>query len=472
MLFSSLVFWLFFAAVFFAYWRVTSEDRRIWLLLIASYIFYGLWDWRFLALIGYVTFVAYYGGYKTFLASSKIVQRRWMLLSVVSHLTVLCIFKYLNFFTQSIEQMLSMAGMQPSFTALNIILPVGVSFYVFQAISYNVDIYRRDVKGSKSLRDVAFYIAFFPQLVAGPIVRAAGFFAQIPLRKTLDTHVIYSSVRIILIGLIYKVLLADNISPYVDQIYGDLDKINSAEKIAATIGFYAQIYFDFAGYTFIAIGLARLLGYRIPKNFNYPYLASSVTDFWRRWHISLSTWLRDYLYIPLGGNRCGRLAMFRNLFLTMALGGLWHGANVNFIIWGSIHGAALIVHKLYAENLRGLFSRGIAYRFAGFLLTQYIVLLAWVFFRAQTFDDAMSVLAAFFDTEILNGAASPALLMAAAFMIPLFADHLMGFYKKELTDLRPSISSTVILAVVAGVLFGIALMMVPLETQPFIYFQF
>ncbi|MEL6860664.1 MAG: MBOAT family O-acyltransferase, partial [Pseudomonadota bacterium] len=399
MIFTDSIFFVFLGAVFGAYWLLRAKESRLSLLLLASAVFYGWWDWRFLGLIGFVILVSW--AVAKFAASRAPGEkyRRYALIGGISvNLSVIAVFKYFGFFADSARTMLATVGVDPGWTALNILLPVGISFYVFQAISYIIDVARGDLAPEPRLRRVALYIAFFPQLVAGPIVRAASFFPQMERTKTLSGALFFAGLRAFALGFAYKAGIADNLAQFVDPVFGnalidgdtDLALWSNAALIGATLAFAGLIYFDFAGYSLMAIGVARWFGFYIPKNFDYPYASPSIDDFWRRWHISLSSWLRDYLYIPLGGNRQGELKTYRNLMATMVLGGLWHGAAWTFVAWGALHGTALALH-------RALFKGKLALHFAlGLIATQFFVLLTWVPFRAESFADTMTIWSAFF----------------------------------------------------------------------------
>ncbi|MEN0001850.1 MAG: MBOAT family O-acyltransferase, partial [Pseudomonadota bacterium] len=407
MIFTQPVFLVFFAMVFGAYWwvksdfevelgkrlRVTGHECRLSILLLASAVFYGWWDWRFLGLISLVIFISWLAALKaTKLSPGSTGRRAWLIFAIGSNLAVLAAFKYFGFFAVSAAETLRAIGLEPSWPAVNLLLPVGISFYIFQAISYVVDTARGDLAAERRIRRVALYIAFFPQLVAGPIVRATSFFPQMERAKHLSAALVASGGRAFLIGFAYKAGIADNLAPLVDPVYGggELSVWSNSALIGATLAFGGQIYFDFAGYSLMAIGVARLFGFHIPKNFDYPYAALSIADFWRRWHISLSSWLRDYLYIPLGGNRGGELATYRNLMTTMVLGGLWHGAAWTFVAWGALHGSALVVHRAVFGSMHRAISSVLA-----FVLTQGFVLLTWAAFRAESFSDMASFWYAF-----------------------------------------------------------------------------
>ncbi len=299
MIFTSLTFMVFFGVIFAAYWCLPGLRTKHVFLLIASIVFYSWWDYRFLALIGFVITVSYLGA----IGLDRFRDRPKFIVSLVITLllAVLGVFKYASFLLQAVADMLHMAGLDVAAPQLSIVLPVGISFFTFHGISYIVDVYRRKIPVEYDFLKVSLYILFFPQLIAGPIVRASNFMPQLAKEPKFDSDDVLRGIKLFLIGLLYKSIIADSIAPYVDSVYGDLASYGPADQMLATLGFYTQIYFDFAGYSIMAIGVSRTLGYRLPRNFNFPYASLSVTEFWRRWHISLSTWLRDYLYISLGG---------------------------------------------------------------------------------------------------------------------------------------------------------------------------
>ena len=473
MIFTDLIFFVFLALVFSAYWLLRGKEARLSLLLGASAIFYGWWDWRFLGLIGFVIVVSW--AVAAFAAQRPIGDRdrRLALIAGISaNLAVIAVFKYFGFFADSARAMLATIGLDPGWTALNILLPVGISFYVFQAISYIVDVARGDMEPEIRLRRVALYIAFFPQLVAGPIVRAASFFPQMERMKKLSSALFFAGLRAFALGFAYKAGIADNLAQFVDPVFGDaqvpgdtdLAVWSNMALVSATLAFGALIYFDFAGYSLMAIGVARWFGFYIPKNFDYPYASPAIDDFWRRWHISLSSWLRDYLYIPLGGNRLGDRKTYRNLMVTMVLGGLWHGAAWTFIAWGAMHGAALAFHRAV---FKGRAAIGFVF---GLVATQVFVLLTWVPFRAESFGDTLVIWSAF--TGLRDGG-SAELSSWIWLLVPLIAmDALLG--KGGLKQLKESrvFRQPALYWGSLGVLTGILLALYPLEASPFVYFQF
>ncbi|MBX3463268.1 MAG: MBOAT family protein [Planctomycetes bacterium] len=389
MQFHSFTFFAFLAVVLGLHYALPRAARRH-LLLVASYVFYGAWDWRFLLLIALSTAIDFVAALRIEAAREPATRRRWLVLSLLLNLGVLGFFKYTNFFLASF---CALTGADPTQWLLPIVLPVGISFFTFQSMSYTIDVYRRQIAARRSLVDFALFVAFFPQLVAGPIVKAIEFFPGYDRWRAPGDADLQRAAMLVLVGLVQKSVLADNLAPVVDGYFGDQWQPGWLAAATATTAFGLQIYFDFAGYSNIAIGVALLFGYRFPVNFRTPYLAGSVAEFWNRWHISLSTWLRDYLYIPLGGNRGGVSRTQRNLMLTMLLGGLWHGASWNFVLWGGLHGLYLAAHRAHRfwlhPRLGPRVVASLPYRAAAWLLTLAAVGFAWVFFRCVRLDDGL-----------------------------------------------------------------------------------
>ena len=396
MLFPTVTFAIFFLIVFPLNWLLLPREHRWRLFIIAaSYVFYGYWNWRFTLLLAGVTVWNQLWGRTIHHLADDRARRVALGVAVAGDLGVLAYFKYVDFFLLSAKNLLDDIGIHVSPSFLEVTLPVGISFFTFQALSYVIDIHRRQIRPTSFL-DFAAYLSFFPQLVAGPIVRASEFLPQ--LRERHDPRRVDASRALFLImsGLFKKVVLADFLATHiVEPVFGVPDQRSALESLVGIYGFAVQIYCDFSGYTDIAIGLALLLGFRFPPNFDAPYTATSVQDFWRRWHMTLSRWLRDYLYIPLGGNRGERSTTYRNLMLTMLLGGLWHGAAWTFVVWGGLHGLFLSVEHRRAERRAGA-GRPLAddagARVARRLLTFHLVCLGWVFFRAETIGDATTLL--------------------------------------------------------------------------------
>ncbi len=365
--------------------------------LAGSYLFYGWWDWRFLSLIAISTLVDFSLGaaiHKEQTDEKK--RRRLLILSMVLNLGFLGFFKYFNFFTDSFVAMLQGFGLNPSVHTLDIILPVGISFYTFQSMSYTIDIYRRQLEPEPDWVKFATFVAFWPQLVAGPIVRASDFLPQFRKDHTWNWERFTSGSAQVLWGFFKKVAIADSLAPFVDQCWAEPMAFTSINLWVAVVFYSFQIYCDFSGYSDIAIGFARMLGFDFPKNFRTPYFSQNFSEFWTRWHISLSSWLRDYLYIPLGGNRFGTVKTYRNLMLTMLLGGLWHGANWTFVFWGFLHGMYLVVQRLWGRAFGKLMD---TLRFPGALkvavnvaLVYFFTNLAWIFFRSPNFGTATDII--------------------------------------------------------------------------------
>jgi alginate O-acetyltransferase complex protein AlgI len=366
----------------------------------------------------------------------------------------------------------STIGLPSASPTVRVLLPVGISFYTFHAITLAVDTFRGKVETRVSLLDVALYIAFFPQLVAGPIVRATVFLPQLATKRSMFGEDFFAAAQAIVTGFLYKVVFSDSIAPFVDKVFERPADYSGILLLAATFGFYCQIYFDFNGYSMIAIGVSRLFGYKLPDNFNFPYAATSLGSFWRRWHISLSSWLRDYLYIPLGGNRLGVAKQMRNLTITMLLGGIWHGASWNFIIWGAAHGALLAVERFSQIRPRTVSkeeNRSILSLALGWLATQSIVLLLWIPFRAKTLADSLAVISGIFTWRTaMTGA--PLAIPVALLVLPIFCDTVFVRLLRSQPSkplLRPELgfSLLVLCALAVGLITKTGL-------RSFIYFQF
>ena len=394
MLFNSLIFPVFLFVVLTVYVFLRHRAQTVWL-LAASYYFYGYWDSRFLSLLLLSTVVDYYVGLAIDATDDARKRNSLLCLSLAVNLGVLGFFKYFNFFVDSAAVILESAGFSPHLPTLSVILPVGISFYTFQTLSYTIDIYRRQLKPTRDFLTFALYVAYFPQLVAGPIERAKHLLPLLAEPRRVSWRQIAVGVELIVIGYFKKVGVADTLGPLVDARFAHPGAASGADLLLAVYLFSFQIYCDFSGYTDIARGVSRLFGVDLMRNFNQPYLSRSITEFWRRWHISLSTWLRDYLYIPLGGNRGSALETYRNLMLTMLLGGLWHGAAWTFVIWGGIHGLYLAIDKATSGRRRGVeggLQIGSLRDIAAIIGTFHLVALTWVFFRADGLPRAFELL--------------------------------------------------------------------------------
>lgn len=436
-LFNSLQFAVFFAVVFAAYARLGHRGQNL-LLLAASYLFYGAWDYRFLSLIVFSTLVDYYLALG--ISASEDPRRRKLLLwlSMVTNLGLLAFFKYYGFFVDSLETLLSPFMGDVSLLRLDIVLPVGISFYTFQTMSYTIDVYRRELTPTRHFLDFALFVSFFPQLVAGPIERASHLLPQMLQTRTVTRDGIVEGLYYILWGLFLKVFVADNLAAIVNPIYAQNPPANGAAVLVATYAFAFQIFGDFAGYSFISKGVGRCMGFDIMTNFNLPYFSANPSEFWRRWHISLSTWLRDYLYIPLGGNRFGSLFTYRNLILTMLLGGLWHGAAWNFVAWGAYQGALLAAHRMAEPTLIRLAPRNNAAAIAACRVLSIIVFfqftcMGWLLFRVSSTSQLVAMLRSLASPETILalGQYQPELIKLTAIAGPLLLLNLVQYYKQD-----------------------------------------
>jgi alginate O-acetyltransferase complex protein AlgI len=464
MLFPTLTFGLFFLALFALVWLQRDNEWRKIVLLAGSWIFYGAWDWRFVALL-----IASAG--LNWLCARQVAateggpRRAWLVGGVAANLVILCVFKYYGFFLHQAQDWLGVVGWVRDLPLLKIILPVGVSFFTFQGISYLVDVSRGKLPPAKLL-DVMLLMSFFAHLVAGPIVRAADLLPQFARKPVLDRDAASMALALIAWGLFKKVVIASQLATeLVDPVFFDPSAHSAPDMLAAVYGYAVQIYCDFSAYSDMATGLAALLGYRFAPNFDQPYRSGSLQEFWRRWHISLSSWLRDYLYIPLGGNKGGLFAQCRNLFVTMVLGGLWHGASWNFVIWGALHGGALTVERLGRAFLPWFKPP----RLIGILLTFHVVCLGWIFFRADSFQSAGQVFAALASHDWSVSLLTPftALLIAAGLLMHFTPAAGLPALARAAQRLP---------APVYGMAFALVLLVVdaqrPDGVAPFIYYQF
>ena len=383
--FASIDFLIFISIVFPLYLLLSHRGQNR-MLLVASYIFYGWWDWRFLSLLWFSTTFDYFVG----ILLDKIqdpYKRKWCIASSICvNLGILGFFKYFNFFEHSLAELFSKFNIQLGWVSLNIILPVGVSFYTFQSMSYTIDVYCKKMKATYNFFDFALFVAFFPQLLAGPIERAAFLLPKIQRPRHFQLEVFNRGIFLITYGLFKKIVIANGVAPSVNAIYNSTGAVSFIDVVLATYLFAIQIYCDFSGYTDIARGLAKIMGFDLMVNFNLPYFATNPSDFWRRWHISLSSWLRDYLYIPLGGNRKGPSRTYVNLMITMLLGGLWHGAAWSFVLWGFYQGSLLCIHRFFTKK-DGEASPSNIYSFQNILCILFffqVTCYGWLLFRANS----------------------------------------------------------------------------------------
>jgi alginate O-acetyltransferase complex protein AlgI len=416
MIFSSPRFLVFLAAVLAVLAVPARHETRKRILLVASCVFYAAWDYRYLALLLVVSIIDYYCAERIAATEKPSTRRWWVTFSVVSNLGILGYFKYYNFFAEN----LTLLGLRVP--ALDILLPAGISFYTFKSMSYTIDVYRREIEPCRSLMDYATFVTFFPELIAGPIVRASIFLPQMTRQIGPTADRVAEGASLFLLGLTKKVVIADRVAGPVDQICGHPSGFSGTTLWLGVVGYSIQIYCDFSGYSDMAIGTAKMIGYDLPENFNMPYVARSITEFWQRWHMTLSAWLRDYLYIPLGGNRRGEGRRYANLMLTMLLGGLWHGASWNFVLWGGLHGAALCIHKLWQTGPGKKIRVSPVIAWAG---TLSFVALCWIPFRAPGIVDTGTFVRGMFTLQAGVTLWPSPILVALALVIPA---HVAGVW--------------------------------------------
>ena len=397
MFFNSLAFAVFLPIVFFLYWFVFNKTKSTQnaLLIIASYYFYSCWDWRFLFLLVFSTFLDYYTGIQIEKGKSERSRKFWFWLSVLTNLGFLGVFKYYNFFAASFSELLNSVGIQASPILLNVILPVGISFYTFHGLSYVIDIYLKRIKAEYNFVDYSLFVSYFPLLVAGPIERATHLLPQVKVKRVFNVQTAKEGVYQIIWGLVKKVVIADTCATYANAIFDNYSTMNSFSLILGAVYFAFQIYGDFSGYSDIALGVSKLFGLELLRNFNYPYFSRDIAEFWRRWHISLSSWFRDYLYIPLGGSKGGIWMKIRNTFIIFIVSGFWHGANWTYLAWGFINAIYFLPLLLSNSNRNNIDVIKVSWNFdsvkviINILITFSITCIAWVFFRAKTITDAI-----------------------------------------------------------------------------------
>jgi alginate O-acetyltransferase complex protein AlgI len=467
MLFHSAEFFLLFSVTFVGFWLIRQHRLRMLWLLAASFGFYGSWN-------PWLLFVVVFSAAFDFLIAQRIEaapepkRRRFLLIiSVAVSLSILGFFKYTNFLLDSAVSTFNFFGFDYRHPAFSIVLPLGISFYTFETISYVVDVYRGRLRAERNFLDYALFIMFFPHLIAGPIVRPRHFLRQVPRPKRFDWNRLELGARLFLLGLIKKAAIADHMPAIVDPVFASPADFSSEAVWIAVLCYATQIYCDFSGYSDMAIGTAHAFGFKLPQNFNMPYAAANITDFWRRWHISLSTWLRDYLYIPLGGNRYGTAATYRNLLITMLLGGLWHGAGWNFILWGLYHGTLLAAHRALGTQpgrAEGPFK---AVKIA---FTFLCVCIGWVLFRAESLNDIGVILHRMVILTAGENFDRAEIVIALAAWMAVLLGHFAGSYVK-INSLVQRLPAPIVATGMAAVFLVVQVLM-PHRGGAFIYFQF
>ncbi len=474
MLFNSLQFVFFFICVVTLYFSMPHKYRWV-LLLLGSYFFYMCWDWKYISLIILSTVIDYFAGRRMAALSEKKQRRKYLVLSLVTNLGLLFTFKYYNFFIDSLNSAFSFFHLTLSIDALHVLLPVGISFYTFQTLSYSIDVYRGKIEHESHFGIFALYVSFFPQLVAGPIEQASRLLPQFYQKNDFDETRVVSGLRLMLWGLFKKIVVANRLAIYVDAVYGNAELHSGLTLLVATYFFAFQIYCDFSGYSDIAIGAARVLGYDLMKNFNRPYFSKNINEFWSRWHISLSTWFRDYLYIPLGGNRRGVPRMFINILIVFIVSGMWHGANWTFLVWGALHGIFAVFSRVtlpWRDRLVDMLKiPGALVNGFRVFITFQLVCLAWIYFRAASISDANFIVGQIFTTS--GSLFIPALDQFMYGLVAIFL-LLMGDAAQELTNVtqrfvqRPRTIrwASYVAIIVITILIGV------FDESQFIYFQF
>ena len=478
MLFNSLGFALFLPIVFILYWFVANRNLKFQnvLLLASSYFFYACWDWRFLFLLLFSTLLDYLSGLKIEKATNKNHKKFWFYLSIIINLGFLGFFKYFNFFAESFGELLSQFGLQVNPWTLKVILPVGISFYTFHGLSYVIDIYKGRIKAERSFLIYGVFVSFFPLLVAGPIERATHLLPQIQKKRTFDHDRAVDGLRQMLWGLFKKIVIADRCAIYANEVFNNSEAYSGSTLFLGAVFFAFQIYCDFSGYSDIAIGTAKLFGIDLLRNFAYPYFSRDIAEFWRRWHISLSTWFRDYLYIPLGGSKGNVVTKVRNTFIIFIISGFWHGANWTFIAWGALNAIYFIPLLLLNKNRNNLdiiaagkYLPGIK-DFFKMILTFMLVVLAWIFFRADDLPHAFQYISTIFSNSLFK---DPLLIPTTVkVFVPIFLivewlgrEHQFGI--SNMRNIRSGVIRWSIYLIILAVIYVYSG-----NSQEFIYFQF
>lgn len=478
MLFNSISFALFLPVVFILYWFVTAKSLK-WqniLLLVSSYFFYACWDYRFLFLLIFSTILDFYTGIKISESNNNTSKKFWFWTSISINLGFLGVLKYYNFFASSFSDAITTLGFKCDVTTLNVILPIGISFYTFHGLSYVIDIYKEKIKPTKNFIDYSVFVSFFPLLVAGPIERATHLLPQIQAKRNFDYTKAVDGLRQILWGLFKKVVIADNCAEYADLIFNNSSNYSGSTLVLGAVFFAFQIYGDFSGYSDIALGTARLFGIDLLKNFSFPYFSRDIAEFWRRWHISLSSWFKDYLYIPLGGSKGGTWLKLRNTFIIFLVSGFWHGGNWTFIAWGALHALFFLPLLLFNKNrshidsvAKGKMLPSLK-EFSRMLLTFLLVVLAWVFFRADSMHQAINYISHIFTSALFKIPEIRPSLVIMVLAVFIFMEWL-GREKNYAIESFAIHLSIPLKWAFHLFLFTVIILFMGKE-QPFIYFQF
>lgn len=473
MTFQSLEYLIFLPVVFILYWTVCRGSKTLQngLIVAASLVFYGWWDWRFLGLLLITAFSTYFAGIWMGSTADEKKRKRINVGAIVLNIGILFFFKYFNFFVQSFADAFSLFGTEINVHTLKILLPVGISFYTFTALSYSIDVYQRKVEPTRDVLAYLAYVTFFPSILSGPISRAQKQLPQYFKKRSFDYDKAVSACKILLLGGVMKLCLADRLGIYVDAVYANIAQHNGTTLLFTSIMYTIQIYADFAGYSLMAIGSGRLLGIELQTNFIRPYFAKTVTDFWRRWHISLTTWFRDYIYFPLGGNRCSKARWILNTMIVFTVSGLWHGAAYTFIIWGAMHGACMVFERLvYGEKIKQISDKFSIANLLRLMLTFTIVNFAWVFFRVSDLGDVMVIFRKIFTEPGRPFLDTNTLMMAFFAMVIVF---IYDFIKEKNLNIHLLSSKYMVVRYITAVLLIVYILAYGvLNGGSFIYFQF
>lgn len=477
MLFNSIEYILFLPLFFIGYWFVFKNLKlQNFFVVISSYVFYGWWDWRFLILIAFTTLCSYISGIMIEKYENRLFQRWISIANITLNLLVLCIFKYFNFFSYNLDLLFRSFGLELDWITLDILLPVGISFYTFQALSYTIDVYQHKMRPAHDIVAFFAFISFFPQLVAGPIERATNLLPQFLKPRSFSYEQAVDGMQQILWGLFKKMVIADNCSRIVDIIFNEYQQMGSWQLLLGAVFFTFQIYGDFSGYSDIAIGTAKLLGIKLMKNFDYPYFSRNIAEFWRRWHISLTTWFRDYIYIPLGGSRKGKIISIRNTFIIFLVSGFWHGANWTFVCWGLFHALMFLPLLLTSTNrkYRGIVANGRILPsledITQIITTFFIVVIGWILFRAADMEQAIGYITRLFSMQFSVEPMPSHSLEVGIYILILWIVEWLQRNKEYALQIQFLKSKTLRVAILTFAILFIEIAMG--KSSEFIYFQF